>query len=219
MHIEILVEDASGEKLLDALLPKFFGIQGDPHTWRVHGYKGIGRIPKNLNAGGDPAKRILLDQLPRLLSGYGKTPGIDAVVVVLDSDQQNCIDFLAELKALAANCKPASNTLFRIAIEEMEAWYFGDQKALTAAYPKVKVDVLHRYTQDSVCGTWELLADAIYPGGSATIKKAGWPLPGQVKHEWAERIGPLLDPDRNVSPSFGKLRDGLRRLVAEADNP
>lgn len=216
MHIEILVEDASGEKLLEALLPKLFGVYGDPHTWRVHSYKGIGRIPKNLNAGGDPAKRILLDQLPKLLGGYGKTPGIDAVVVVLDSDRRNCVDFLAELKALAANCNPAPNTLFRIAIEEMEAWYFGDRHALTAAYPKAKIDVLQRYTQDSVCGTWELLADAIYPGGSAVVKKAGWPLPGQVKHEWAEKIGPLLEPDRNISPSFGKLRDGLHRLVAEA---
>ena len=98
----------------------------------------------------------------------------------------------------------------------MEAWYFGDQQALTTAYPKAKVEVLQRYQQDSVCGTWELLADAIYPGGSAAIKKAAWPLPGQVKYKWAESIGPLLDPDRNVSPSFGKLRDGLRRLVAEA---
>ena len=26
------------------------------------------------------------------------------------------------------------------------------------------------------------------------------------------KIGPLLEPDRNVSPSFGKLGDGLRRL-------
>lgn len=216
MHIEILVEDASGEKLLDSLLPRIFGVQGDPHTWRVHAYKGIGRIPKNLNAGGDPAKRILLDQLPKLLRGYGKTPGIDAVVVVLDSDMRNCVDFLSELKALAAGCNPAPNTLFRIAIEEMEAWYFGDRQALTTAYPKAKIDVLQRYAQDSVCGTWELLADAIYPGGSAAIKKAGWPLPGQVKHEWATKIGPLLDLERNVSPSFGKLRDGLRRLVAEA---
>ena len=104
--------------------------------------------------------------------------------------------------------------MFRIAIEEMEAWYFGDRQALTMAYPKAKVDVLQRYTQDSVCGTWELLADAIYPGGSVAIKKAGWPLPGQIKCEWAERIGPLLEPERNVSPSFGKLRDGLRRLVS-----
>jgi hypothetical protein len=216
MHIEILVEDASGEKLLEAVLPKLLGEQADPHTWRVHPYKGIGRIPKNLNAGGDPAKRILLDQLPRLLRGYGNTPGIDALVVVLDSDRRHCVDFLAELKAVAAGCNPAPSTMFRLAIEEAEAWYFGDQQALKAAYPRAKADVLGRYVQDSVCDTWELLADAIYPGGSAAIKKAGWPLPGQVKHEWAEKIGPLLDPDRNLSPSFGKLSDGLRRLAAEA---
>ncbi|GHU13280.1 hypothetical protein AGMMS50225_23020 [Betaproteobacteria bacterium] len=72
---------------------------------------------------------------------------------------------------------------------------------------------MSRYIQDSACDTWELLADAIYPGGAAAIKRKGWPLPGQIKHEWAERIGPFLDPDRNLSPSFGKLRDGLRRLI------
>lgn len=216
MHIEILVEDASGEKLLDAVLPKLLGEQGNPHTWRVHSYKGIGRIPKNLKPGTDASKRILLDRLPSALRGYGKTPGIDAVVVVLDSDRRNCVDFLAELKALVAGCHPAPNTMFRLAIEEVEAWYLGDQQALQAAYPRARADVLGRYVQDSVCDTWELLADAIHPGGSAAIKRAGWPLPGQIKCEWAEKIGPLLEPDRNVSPSFGKLRDGLRRLVAEA---
>jgi hypothetical protein len=46
------------------------------------------------------------------------------------------------------------------------------------------------------------------------IRKAGWPLPGQIKHEWADRIGPLLDPEVNQSPSFGKLRDGIRRLIS-----
>lgn len=216
MHIEILVEDASGEKLLKAVLPKLLGEQGNPHTWRVHSYKGIGRIPKNLKPGTDANKRILLDRLPSALRGYGKTPGIDAVVVVVDLDRRNCEEFLAELKALAAACNPVPNTMFRLAIEEMEAWYFGDRQALTTAYPKAKVDVLNRYAQDSVCGTWELLADAIHPGGSAVIKKAGWPLPGQIKCEWAEKIGPLLEPDRNVSPSFGKLRDGLARLAAKA---
>ena len=216
MHIEILIEDSSGKKLLAAVLPKLLGVQGNPHSWRVHAYKGIGRIPKNLNAGADPAKRILLDQLPRILRGYGRTHGIDAVVVVLDTDKRNCVDFLSELQALAAGCGAPSNTLFRLAIEEVEAWYLGDRQALEAAYPRAKADVLHRYVQDSACNTWELLADAVYPGGSSAIKKAGWPLPGQVKHEWAEKIGPLLDPESNVSPSFGKLRDGLRRLVAEA---
>lgn len=119
MHIEILVEDASGEKLLDAVLPKLLGEQGDPHTWRVHSYKGIGRIPKNLKPGTDANKRILLDRLPAALRGYGKTPGIDAVVVVLDSDRRDCTEFLAELKALAAGCNPAPNTMFRLAIEEV----------------------------------------------------------------------------------------------------
>lgn len=215
MHIEILVEDSSGVKLLKVLLPQFLGPQGEPHTWRLHSYKGIGRIPKGLVTKADPAKRILLDQLPKLLRGYGKTPGIDAVVVVLDTDKRECAGFLAELKAAADACNPVPETLFRLAIEEIEAWYFGDQSALLAAYPRAKLDVLGKYVQDSTCGTWELLADAVYVGGSAVIKKAGWPLPGQVKHEWAKKIGPLMDPGRNISPSFGKLRDGLRRLVEE----
>ena len=214
MHIEILVEDSSGGKLLQSLLPMLLGPHGQPNTWRMHFYKGIGRIPKGLVTTGDPAKRILLAQLPKLLRGYGKTPGIDAVVVVLDADKRDCADFLQELKAVANACQPQPNTLFRLAIEEMEAWYLGDQTALLSAYPRAKKDVLGRYVQDSACDTWELLADAVYPGGSAAIKKAGWPLPGQIKHEWAEKIGPLMSLDQNVSPSFGKFRDGLRRLIS-----
>lgn len=136
--------------------------------------------------------------------------------MVLDSDRRNCVDFLVELKALAAHCNPAPNTLFRLAIEEMEAWYLGDRGALIAAYPKAKSRILDTYTQDSVCGTWELLADAVYSGGSAAIKKAGWPLPGQVKHEWATKIAPRLNIEENQSPSFCKFRDGLRRISAPA---
>lgn len=216
MHIEILVEDSSGKVMLDVLVPKILGERGSTHTWKIHHYKGIGRIPSGLSTQGDPAKRILLDQLPRILRGYGKTPGIDAVVIVLDSDRRNCVDFLAELKALVAHCCPAPNTLFRLAIEEMEAWYLGDRGALMTAYPKAKIRVLGTYSQDSVCGTWELLADAVYPGGSTAIKKAGWPLPGQVKHEWAKKISPLLSVEHNQSPSFCKFRDGLRRISAPA---
>ena len=96
----------------------------------------------------------------------------------------------------------------------MEAWLWGDRLALLTAYPKAKKDTLNRYVQDSICGTWELLADAIYPGGSAAIRKAGWPLPGQIKHEWAEQVTPHMDVERNASHSFGKFRDGLSQLVA-----
>lgn len=213
VHLEFLVEDSSGAKLLELLLPKIVGPHWDPHTWQIHSYKGIGRIPKNLGRQGDAAKRMLLQQMPRLLQGYGKTPGIDAVVVVIDSDRNDCVAFLEELRAVLAACDPAPRTLFRLAIEEIEAWYLGDRQALLAAYPKAKSEVLQRYDQDAVCGTWERLADAVHPGGSKAVLKSGWPLPGQLKHEWAEKIGPLLDPERNVSPSFGKLRDGLRKLA------
>jgi hypothetical protein len=214
MHIEVLVEDSSGAKLLEFLLPRLWGVNGEPHTWRVISYKGVGRIPKNLVGKPDPSKRILLDQLPRLLRGYAKTSGVDAIVVVMDADKRPCKAFLKELLALAASCAPQTATLFRLAIEELEAWYFGDQQALRKAYPRAKKDVLNAYVQDSICDTWERLADAIHPGGSIAIKKAHWPLPGQIKHQWAENIGPYMTLDGNASPSFGKLRDGLRRLVA-----
>jgi hypothetical protein len=214
MHIEVLVEDSSGAKLVETLLPDLIGRYGEPNTWRVHNYKGIGRLPKNLAAGGDPAKRALLNQLPRLLSGYGKTPGIDAVVVLVDSDERDCKVFLGELKALLAKCDPAPNTLFRLAIEEMEAWYLGDRQAILSAYPKAKTAVLDDYKQDSICGTWEHLADAVHPGGSAAIRKAGWPLPGQIKHEWAEAIAHHMDVHKNQSPSFAKFRDGILSLIA-----
>lgn len=214
MHIEVLVEDSSGAKLIEMLLPTLIGLQGNPNTWRIHAYRGIGRLPAGLSAKADPAKRALLNQLPRLLAGYGKTSGIDAVVVVVDSDRRDCKAFLAELKTLLGQCQPAPNTLFRLAIEEMEAWFLGDRAALLAAYPRAKKEVLAGYEQDSVCGTWELLADALYPGGTQAIKKAGWPLPGKIKHEWAENIGLHMVPANNLSPSFCKFRDGLKRLVA-----
>lgn len=216
MHIEVLVEDSSGAKLVEMLLPRLIGTWGEPHTWRIHDYAGIGRIPKKLTAATLSSKRALLDSLPGVLRAHGKTTGIDAVVVVLDSDNRDCKELLAELQAVVAGCDPAPNTLFRLAIEEIEAWLLGDQPALLRAYPRAKKNVLNSYVQDSICGTWEVLADAVYTGGSAAIRKAGWPLPGQVKHEWAAEIGPHLDIENNASPSFCKFRDGLRRLTATA---
>lgn len=214
MHFEVLVEDSSGAKVVAALLPQVLGAYADPHTWRIKAYKGMGRVPRGLKSSADPAKRILLDRLPRILRGYSKTPGIDAVVVVLDSDRRDCVEFLRELKGIVEPGTP--ETLFRLAIEEIEAWYLGDREAILAAYPNAKREPLDRYRQDSVCGTWELLADAIHPGGAARIVKAGWPVTGQVKHEWAERIAPHLRADRNRSPSLCKFAGGLLRLTQGA---
>lgn len=216
MHLEFVVEDSSGAKLVGLLVPRIIGPQGEPHTWHIHPYKGIGRIPRGLKPKGDASKRILLDQLPKILRGYANTPSVDGVVVVIDSDRKDCKAFLAELRGLAEACG-RGDTMFRLAIEEVEAWYLGDRAALLGAYEKARHDVLDRYVQDSVCGTWETMADAVYPGGVAAVEKIGWPLPGELKHQWAETIGPLLSIEENRSPSFGKFRDGLRRLVSQED--
>jgi hypothetical protein len=213
MHLEILVEDSSGMRLLEILIPQLLGPNGFPHTWRLHPYKGVGRIPKGLKPKSDAPKRILLDQLPRLLRGFAKNPHVDKVVVVVDSDSRPCADFLSELKHAARECGAADKTLFRLAIEEVEAWYFGDQAAIKAAYPKAKVSVLTKYVQDSVCGTWEMLADAIHPKGSKAI--IGWTAVGQIKHEWATKIGPFMKLDQNHSPSFKKFRDGILTILIE----
>jgi hypothetical protein len=213
MHIEFLVEDQSGARLLEALVPKIIGRQDDSRTWRIHAYGGIGRLPKGLAAEKNLAGRMLLNNLPRLLAGYGRTSSVALVVVVIDTDTRDCRDFLAELNGVLAQCKSPPRTLFRLAIEEAEAWYLGDRRALVTAFPKARMKAVSSYQQDSVCGTWEKLADALVLGGSKGLKKTGWPAPGQAKFEWAERIGPLMDVEANVSPSFAKLRDGLRREV------
>ena len=81
MHFEILVEDQSGQKMLDILVPKIIGAD---HTCKVIAYKGVGRIPKNINAGVDASKRMLLGNLPRRLRGYGKFwPNYPAAVLVV----------------------------------------------------------------------------------------------------------------------------------------
>ena len=216
MHFEILVEDASGKRALEILIPKIIGVQS---TFRVIEYKGIGHIPKNLKSGVDASKRILLDQLPRLLGGYGKTflgygesyPA--AVILVCDLDNKCLKTFRQQLFAVLQACNPKPLTRFCIAIEEGEAWLLGDIPAIKAAYPKLDDRVLSGYINDSICGTWELLADAVYAGGSGALRSQGWQLVGREKSAWSERIAPLMDVDNNASPSFCYLRDKLRELT------
>lgn len=214
MHFEVLVEDRSGSIALEHVLKKILGANNAVHSWRLHPYRGIGRVPKDLRSGKDSRKRLLLDRLPRLLQGYGRSlgdVGPSAVIVVVDSDAKDCRAFKRELLDVLDACNPRPRTLFRIAVEESEAWLLGDRDAVKAAYPEARDSVLDRYVQDSICGTWELLADAVHPGGSAALGK--WPASGQAKCEWAEKIGPRMDVDCNRSRSFQVFRDGVRRLA------
>ena len=163
MHFEVLVEDESGKIALEHMIPKILGSNDQKHTYRIISYKGVGRIPKNLKGNIDPRKRILLDRLPRLLRGYGKSlENLAAgVVVVVDLDNKDCISFKKEMIDILKTCHPKPKTLFRIAIEEGEAWLLGDSNAVKKAYPKAVEHVLNNYVQDSICGTWEKLADAV----------------------------------------------------------
>lgn len=218
MHFEVLVEDQSGSIALECLLEKILGANGAAHSWSLHWYRGLGRIPKNLRPVTDPRKRLLLDQLPRLLRAYGrslKQRGFpSAVIVVVDLDQRDCIAFKQELLVVLEACAPRPRTLFRIAIEESEAWLLGDRAAVTRAYPHAKDSVLNRYVQDSICGTWEVLADAVHPGGAAKLKESAYPVTGTAKCDWAEAIAPCMNVDENRSPSFRVFRDGVRKLAA-----
>jgi len=221
MHFEFLVEDKSGKFALEPLVEKILGQNGDAHSFRFHSYKGVGHIPKDMTAADGIRSQMLLNNLPRLLRGYGKSRQHyeAAVVVVVDADTRNCMDFKNELNALLDDCNPAPTTLFRIAVEEMEAWLLGARDAITTAYPRAKTRILNKYKQDSICGTWELLADAIHEGGAAALRKEGWPAPGRAKCEWAQKIAPYIDVDTNQSTSFRVFRDGIRRLARETATP
>jgi hypothetical protein len=212
MHFEILVEDQSGKVALDILVPK---IIGDKHTFDVKSYKGVGRIPVKMNASVDASKRILLSNLPRLLAGYGRSwqeyPAV--VIVVCDLDNKCQKNFRDELIELLNSCNPRPETRFCIAIEEGEAWFFGDIPAIKQAYPKAKDVALNTYVSDSVCGTWERLADAVYKGGSQQLSKQGWQMVGAEKSAWAENITPHMNLDNNTSPSFNYFLGKLRELA------
>lgn len=217
MHFEILVEDESGKAILNHVVPMILGPHGQRHTWRTTSYRGIGHLPKGLKPKTEARRRILLDRLPSLLQGFRRSldPVRAAVVVVADNDRRDCKEFLSELNRVLAQCNPRPRTLFRLAIAETEAWLLADHAAICRAYPKAKRQVLARYQQDSISDTWETLADAIHSGGSAFLNKQPYPVVGRSKFEWADRIGPHLDIESNRSPSFRKLRDGLRALAGE----
>ncbi len=216
MHFEILVEDLSGKRALDILVPKIIAAE---HTFKVIFYKGIGRIPKNLEATGDVGKRILLAQLPRLLQGYGNTFAhypdnySAAVILVCDLDNKCLKLFRQELYAILESCYSKPETHFCIAIEEGEAWFLGDIPAIKMVYPKAKDAVLNNYVNDSICGTWERLAEAIYPGGSTALAAKGWQAIGAEKSAWANKISPCMNVEKNTSPSFVYFRSKISELA------
>jgi hypothetical protein len=214
MHFEFLIEDQSGVNAMEILIPKLLGNKA---SYRIKGYKGIGHIPKNLKPKSGAGNRIMLDQLPRLLSGYGRVPSIGYIIIICDLDDKDEQQFLSELNDVLNACDPKPNARFCLAVEEFEAWYLGDLTAVQKAYPNAKDNILTGYKNDSICGTWELLADAVCIGGSKALKEEGWQAVGRQKSLWAREISPHMNVDGNLSPSFNNMRLQLQSVTEKIE--
>lgn len=200
-HVEVLVEEPSAEAALRILLPKMLG----DTTFTVHAYT---------------CKDALLKRLPERLRGYASwLPDDWRIVVVVDRDDDDCAKLKKRLEAMAAEAglatksKPKSRRLAvvnRLAIEELEAWYFGDWEAVQRAYPKVNANVpsqaKYRSPDEIKGGTWEAF--------EGVMKAGGYFKTGLRKIEAARSVAEHMEPSRNTSPSFCALRDALAGMVA-----
>ena len=126
MHIKFLLEEPSAEAVLNAILPK---ILSENISFELHVFKG---------------KQDLLRKLPTRLQVYSKwIPDDWRIIVLIDEDRRDCHELKAKLEQAAQEAgfvtksSAASNEHFqvvnRLAIEELEAWFFGDIEALHEA--------------------------------------------------------------------------------------
>jgi hypothetical protein len=202
MHFIFLVEEPSAEAALQNILPKIF--RGSA-TFEIHAHQG---------------KMDLLQKLPSRLKSYSKwLPGDRRIVVLIDEDRQDCLVLKEKLEAAACSASLITRTaagqgsrfqvLNRIAVEELEAWFFGDIDALCKAYPGIPSTLGKRsgYRDPDAIkgGTWEAL--------ERELKRAGYFQGGLGKIEAAKSISAQMDPERNRSKSFMVFMNGLAEMI------
>lgn len=205
IHLEVLVEELSTEEALRVLLP---GLVGPEVTFELHSFQG---------------KLDLLAKLSARLRGYARwmASGVDAkVVVLIDEDRRDCRLLKAQMERAAADAglrtRSAASSgepfvvLNRLAVEELEAWFFGDCAAIRSAYSRVpatlEAGARYRHPDAIGGGTWEEL--------ERVLQRAGYHQGGLAKVRAARDIAVHMDPDRNTSPSFACFAAGVRALVA-----
>jgi hypothetical protein len=189
VHLEILVEEPSMEAALRALLPRFL----QETTFGIYPYQG---------------KDELLARLPERLRGYAAwLPQNWRIVVLVDRDDDDCEALKQQMESIAAEAGLRTRTAVgamtcqlvnRIAVEELEAWYFGDWEAVRAAYPRVPTAITkrsrYRDPDGIVGGTWETF--------ERVMQESGYFLGGLRKVEAARHVGPHLLASRSTSHSF-----------------
>jgi hypothetical protein len=100
----------------------------------------------------------------------------------------------------------------RIAVEELEAWWFGDIDALRAAYPRLPATLGQRSSYrdpDAIRGgTWEAL--------DRELKRAGYREGLFSKTVMARSVTPHLTPAFSRSHSFQVFYRGVREMAGLA---
>lgn len=200
-HVEFLVEEPSAEGALYNLVPK---ILGQHVSFTVYPHQG---------------KPDLLKKLPSRLRGYQAwLPDNAGIVVLIDADGQDCREQKTTLEAAARQAGVLTRgaaqgrrfqVLNRLAVEELEAWFFGDVNALREAYPGIPSSIGDRasYRNPDMIrgGTWEAL--------ERELQRAGHHRDGLAKIKAAQEISAHMEPARNLSRSFQAFRQGLLDLV------
>jgi hypothetical protein len=193
-HFEILVEEPSAEAFLQRILPTILG----PITFTIHVHFG---------------KSDLLKKLEGRLKGYSHwLPNDWRIIVLVDRDDEDCLDLKQSLEGIAATAGLPTRSVNaqwkvsnRIIIEELEAWYFGEWNAVTQAYPRVPNSIpakaAFRDSDAILGGTWEAL--------ERTLKKAGYFPEGLPKLEVADAVGTHFNAEACSSNSFGQLLNAL----------
>lgn len=218
MHFQFLLEDQSTEVLINKIMPKVLADSPET-TYRCKSFRGLGGFTKK-NTVKETRTGKLLNDLTTYIKGFNKSLQnySAAIVVVLDLDDHDRNEFSNELYSVLDINHITVDCVFCFAIEEIEAWLLGDGEALHKAYPKAKLHILHTYDQDSVCGTWEILAECIYPGGLKQLNKdcTSYREVGQLKARWADSIGTYMDLGTNNSPSFKSFLSELYKRINPA---
>ncbi len=218
MHYQFLIEDQSSAILVGILMEKIR--ESNPQiTFDTKPFHGIGGFTKK-NTIKETKTGKLLNDLATYMKGFNKSlQHIKAALfIVLDNDDRDTEAFKLELESVAKQNNISIDHVFCIAIEEVEAWLLGDEKALIEAYPHYNSQALRSYVQDSICGTWETLANVVYHGGYIKLKKEckSYHEIGELKCEWANRIGEKMNINENESPSFNFFLSEISKRIPAA---
>jgi Domain of unknown function (DUF4276) len=205
MTIHLLVEGPSEQEFLEQWAPRLLKEQ----QIRIHPHQGKGAIPRPMAYNRASRLRGLLDLLPAKLLGFAESLNhqTDGVLILVDADNDRPLDLAQRISAIAKACAPTLRIGICIAVEEMEAFYLGDLRALQIAYPGADMRAARHYVPDSIVGTWELFGSVIGDGGGNKVA-------------WAEAMGPYVTtkPAESRSPSFRILISELEKL-SSIDTP